>query len=105
MRIYNLYFSKFVTVADDYESPIFMPQTGNSNSPKPKTDDKWKSPDDDVKDSWDKDITDDEDTSTGIEDFSSKEAVVQEKQTEKMNKIVITEQKVAKHEEEKVCEA
>ena len=52
-----------------------MPQTGNLDSPKPKTDDKWKSPDDDVKDSWDKDITDDEDTSTGIEDFSSKEAV------------------------------
>lgn len=82
-----------------------MPQTGNLDSPKPKTDDKWKSPDDDVKDSWDKDITDDEDTSTGIEDFSSKEAVVQEKQTEKMNKIVITEQIVAKHEEEKECGA
>ena len=49
-------FFKFISVDDDFESPLFMPQTSNFDSAKPKTD-KLKNQDvedDDVKDSWDK---------------------------------------------------
>ena len=76
-----------------------MPQTSNLDSAKPRTD-KWEGQDEDtdVKDSWDKDI-EDEDTSKGSENSSSIKAVVQGKKKKKTNKIK-AEKKVAKLEEE-----